>query len=376
MRKNRVMKLCAVVVVMAILVSMLAACSSNLEAEVSEAPAAPTTVKENVEEQHEVVDEGNVDEPIAEDLKIAFYWPAPNPFIDDVKVGIDAFSEKYGVETTVLIGAEWSQDEETAKVEALAAQGYKYIAVFPVDSSGAKGLYEELTANGVTVISYASTPGDDAAHAAFVGLDFYKEGKTVCEAAINLLPDKKGKILNVLELVEDINTVARKEGVEAAIAEAEGVELVQEISDIHDTTEAVQKIQDALAANINEVDAMIATGYTTTIGIATVLQDYYGSGGERKIVGGGIDTGIEVLNGIKEGTMDYTFAQNPYGIGYITCMIFKNISEGWTMKEDKKFVDVGLAYIDALSVDDYIAVEDKVTQDIIATLKTEYMEQK
>ena len=319
---------------------------------------------------------GGNNEAAAEDLRIAFYWPAPNPFIDDVKVGVDAFSEKFGVETTVMIGTEWSQDEETAKVEALAAQGYKYIAVFPLDSSGAKGLYEELVANGISVISFASTPGDDAAHAAYVGLDFYKEGKTVCEAAIDLLPDKKGNILNVLELVEDINTIHRKQGIEDAIAAADGVELVQEISDIHNTAEATQKIQDALAANINDIDAMIATGYTTTIGIATVLDDYYASGGKRKIIGGGIDTGIEVLNGIKAGTMNYTFAQNPYGIGYLTCMIFKNISEGWQMKPDKKFVDVRLAYIDASSVDDFIAVQDKVTQEIVETLKTEYMEKK
>ena len=297
MRNKRVLKVLAAVVVLSMFISMIAGCSSDIEG----ASESPATVKENVEEQHDVVDEGNVDEPIAEDFKIAFYWPAPNPFIDDVKVGIDAFSERYGVETTVVIGTEWSQDEETAKVEALAAQGYKYIAVFPVDSSGAKGLYEELTENGVSVISYASTPGEDAMHAAYVGLDFYKEGKTVCEAAIDLLPDHKGNILNVLELVEDINTISRKDGIAAAIAEADGVEMVQEISDIHDTTEAVQKIQDALAANIDSVDAIIATGYTTTIGIATVLQDYYGSGGERRIIGGGIDTGIEVLNGIQGG---------------------------------------------------------------------------
>ena len=366
-----VTRVLTIVVIMAMLVAMMAACSNDMDSETDD-----TTVKENVEEQHEIVDEGDTDESAAEDLKIAFYWPAPNPFIDDVKVGIDAFSEKYGVETTVVIGTEWSQDEENAKVEALVAQGYKYIAIFPVDSSGAKGLYEELAANGVSVISYASTPGEDAAHEAYVGLDFFKEGKTVCEAAIALLPDGKGKILNVLELVEDINTIARKEGIEAAIAETDGVELVQEISDIHNTTEAVQKIQDALAANIDEVDAIIATGYTTTIGIATVLEDYYGSGGERKIIGGGIDTGIEVLNGIEAGTMDFTYAQNPYGIGYITCMIFKNISEGWVMKDGMSFVDVGLAYIDASSVGNYIEVEDQVTQDIIATLKTDYMEEK
>ena len=91
----------------------------------------------------------------------------------------------------------------------------------------------------------------------------------------------KGNILNVLELVEDPNTILRKEGVEAAVAKYPAVQIVQEIARMESIETSTAKIQDAISARIEEIDGVICTGYTPTVAAATILSEWNQTPGQQ-----------------------------------------------------------------------------------------------
>ena len=68
--------------------------------------------------------------------------------------------------------------------------------------------------------------------------------------------DGDAKIINVLENLGDVNTLERQKGVEAAVAEYEGAEIVQTIGDITTEDEGYEKTFNALAANPGQTELL------------------------------------------------------------------------------------------------------------------------
>ena len=115
------------------------------------------------------------------------------------------------------IGQAWTQDNENANVEALAAKGYNGLALCPADASAANGLYEELSANGAFVVGYAAPTLLPTTASFCVATDVEQAARLATEALIGYM-GSEGRILNVLELIEDPNTILRKRGVEETVA--------------------------------------------------------------------------------------------------------------------------------------------------------------
>lgn len=193
------------------------------------------------------------------------------------------------------------------------------------------------------------------------------------EALIEMMGGK-GKIVNVLEVLEDANTVLRKEGVEEVVAKYPDVEIVQEISGMKSVEEAIEKIENAISANIDDIDGIIATGFTTTVGIAQTLESFYDSNPDKKIYAIGIDTDPTVIKAIEEGIMDATVAQNPYGHGYLSCLLLKYMSEGYTPKDGIYYVDSGTAIVTKDNINSFQEDIKAKTEEIKSMLLTEYLE--
>ena len=184
----------------------------------------------------------------------------------------------------------------------------------------------------------------------------------------------KGNIINVLEVLEDPNTVLRKQGIEEVVAKYPDVTIIQEVAGIGNLEEAVQKVGDALSANIDKVDGILATGYTPSVAIAQVLSEYKEKGGERAIHAVGIDTDEVVMQAIKDGVMDGTIVQNPYGHGYLSMLLLQYLSEGYTPRADVYFVDAGFAYASQANLETYSEDILAVTEQIKAELLDKYLE--
>ena len=307
----------------------------------------------------------------AADYKIAWYAPMVHPYFDAVKKGVEAFEKDTGIEVLKQIGQEWTQDNQNQNVEALAAKGYKAFSIYPVDASATNGLYEELTDRGIYVVSFGTSTLQPTTASFAVATDVKAAAMTATEKLIELMGGK-GNILNVLEVVEDANTILRKEGIEQVVAKYPDVKIIQEVAGIKTVEEGTEKIQNAISARINEIDGVICTGYVITVAATTILTELHESG-RKKIRFVGIDDDPLVLDAIRNGYIDATIAQNPYGHGYITCTLLKYLLDGWKPKKDAYFVNAGIAIVTKENVDTYFDDILKVTQDIVNSLEEKYL---
>lgn len=309
--------------------------------------------------------------------KIAWYAPAPHPYFDDVQKGVEKFQEDFDIEVEMQIGPDWTQASENEKVEALIAQGVKGLSIYPCDASGANGLYEEISEGmGVNVINFGTDTKKPTAAKFAVATDVKQAAYDATQAVIDLMGGQ-GKILNVLEVLEDPNTALRKEGVEECVAANPGVEIIQEIAGIKNQEEAVSKIESAIAAHGDSIDAIVCTGMVTSVGMTQVLNDYYAKTPDAKhIFAIGIDTDSGVMKGIEEGVVDATVAQNNLGHGYLSCLLLKYMGEGFEPKEDAYFVNPGHVIVTKDNITTYQDDLDKVTEDIAESITTDYLEEK
>ena len=306
--------------------------------------------------------------------KIAWYAPAPHPYFDEVKQGVEEFIENENTEVIIQIGPDWTQASENEKVEALVAQGVTALSIYPCDAAGANGLYEEIhETKGVNVINFGTDTAKPSQAQFAVGTDVKQAAIDATEAVIEMMGGK-GTILNVLEVLEDPNTALRKEGVEEAVANHPDVEIIQEIAGIKTQEDAVSKIESALTANLGKIDAIVCTGMISSVGMAQTLNDYYAKQGtDKHIYTVGIDTDAGVMKAIEEGVVDATIAQNNKGHGYISCMLLKKLGEGYKIKDGAYFVNSGNVLVTKDNMDSYAADLQKVTDDILGKLDTEYL---
>ena len=99
---------------------------------------------------------GESGETGVDDKRIVWYALMVHPYVEEVQKGVVAYERDTGTKIKRQIGQEWTQDNENANVEPLAAQGYKGFSLYPADASAANGLYEELVQNGAHVVSYGA----------------------------------------------------------------------------------------------------------------------------------------------------------------------------------------------------------------------------
>ena len=301
-----------------------------------------------------------------------WYAPAPHPYFEEVTKGVDAFAADFGVTVDKQVGPDWTQDSQNQRMEALVAQGARAFSVYPADASGANGLYEELVAQGAKIVNFGGSTAEPTPASFVVATDVKTAAMQATEALITAMGGK-GNIINVLEILEDSNTVKRKAGVEEVVAKYPDVKIIQEVSNMKTAEEAVQKVSDAIAANAETVDGIIATGFTPSVAIAQVLSDYKAQGGERDIKAVGIDTDPIVMQAIADGVMTGTIAQNPFGHGYLSLLALLCMENGYAPAEGAYHIDAGTAFVTADNLETFSEDIDAVTAQIKDGLLTTYM---
>ncbi len=361
---SKQLRVVSIFLLLAMLVSALVACVAPA------APAAPAAAPAAAEATAAPAAEAAA--PVAGDFKPVWYAPAPHPYYEDVRKGIEAFEADTGITVEKQLGPDWTQDSQNQRVSALAATGYNAFSIYPADASGANSLYEELTARGIHIVNFGTSTALPTTASFAVATDVKVAAMAATEELIKAMGGK-GNLINVLEVLTDPNTVLRKEGIEEVVAKYPDVTIIQEVAGMTSAQEALQKVSDALSANIDKVDGIIATGYTPTVAIAQAMTEYKDKGGERTIHSVGIDTDPIVMEAIANGVMDGTIVQNPYGHGYLSLMLLQLLSEGWQPAPDVYFVDAGFAYAHKDNLETYNDDILAVTAQIKDELTTKYL---
>lgn len=305
------------------------------------------------------------------EYKIAWFAPIPHPYFDAVKKGIEAWEKDTGIEVKKVIGQEWTQKNENENVEALAALGYKAFSIYPADPTAANGLYEELVEHGIYVVNFGAKTTEPTPASFYAGTDIRQAALDAAEKLCELL-GYRGNILNVLEIIEDVNTIVRNEAIKEVVAKYPDVHIIGEVADIKSVEEGMEKIQNALAAQIEEIDGVICTGFTITVAATAILSEFHETQ-EKYIRFVGIDDDPSVLKAIREGLIDTTVAQNPWGTGYISVELCKRLLDGWTPKPDGYSVYAGHVFVTKRNIDTYFDELVNLTMDIGKGLENKNM---
>ena len=306
------------------------------------------------------------------DFAPVWYASAPHPYFDTVKPGVEAAGTEFGFAPVLQVGPDWTQDAQNQGMQALFAKGSRYFTVYPSDANGANALYQELTDQGATIVNFGGSTAEPTPAKLVFATDVKAAAAQAAEELIKTM-GSKGNIINVLEVLEDPNTVLRKEGIEEVVAKYPDVKIIQEISGMKSAEEAVQKVTDAVAANSGTVDGIIATGFTPSVAIAQVLTDYKAQGGDRTIHAVGIDTDPIVIKAIEDGVMDGTISQNPFGHGYLSTLALMCMADGYAPKDGVYKVDTGTAFVTKANLATYADDIAKVTDAIKAKLLTDVL---
>jgi ribose transport system substrate-binding protein len=331
--------------------ALLTACSQ---------PSAPTTTP------------GSSGSAQAKDYHLGWYAPAPHPYLEEVRKGVEKFQAETGNTVDMQVGPDFNQSSENQGVEAMAAQGVKGFAIYPSDAAGANGLYQELDTQGVPVVNYgADSNRPNPAKFALV-TDVQAAATQACEKLIDLMGGK-GAILNVLEVLTDPNTALRKEAIEKCVSAHPGVTILQEVAGITTSDEAVSKIESALSANGAKIDGIITTGFNPSVGLAQLMPGYYAQNGSRHIKTVTIDTDPTVLKGIQDGVIDGTIGQNPQGQGYLSMKVLTLLLDGWKPAGGQTSIDTGDVFITKANLTTYSQDLEKVTSTISDELTTKYL---
>ena len=303
---------------------------------------------------------------------IVLYEVLPHPYFTGVQNGGAAYAREHHVTVRFLVGQESSQANVNQNIESLFTLGHKAFSIYPVDPAGSKGLFARLRRAGRLVVAYGAQPEPGTETPFAVATDTRKAATLAAEELVKLL-NRKGRVLNVLESLTDANTPIRKAAVEEVIARYPDVEILQTIGDVTTEQKAREKIESALVARGDEVDGVICTGYTTTVAAATLLADHNRRPGAKRIRFVGLDTDDRVLAAIRDGSVDMTLAQNPFGHGYLSCALLDLMLQGWRPKTNYQFIDAGCVPVTKDSVDSFQTGIEAMTKSIVADLKTKYL---
>ena len=175
---------------------------------------------------------------------VCWYGMMPHPYVTEVRSGVERFEQETGLQAAKVVGQQWTQDNENVNIEALSTKGYKAFSIYPGDPAGANALFAQLKGRGQLVVAYGAEPDLPTPVPFTVATDIKAAAMTAAEKLIELMGGR-GRILNVLEMVTDINTRKRDEGIQEVVARHPGVEIIQTISDMSQVSEAVSEMPSA-----------------------------------------------------------------------------------------------------------------------------------
>ncbi len=313
----------------------------------------------------------------ADDSLFALVPGGPHPYFAAWEQAGAAAAKDFGLEAAEYkVPQKWELAQQNQLLESLLSQGYNGFLIFPGDPVGAVSTAEELTDNGAQVIAGAGCFKDPSPAAFCLGTDTGNSAYLGTKELLKAMGDGK-RIAHFTGFLVDPNTQLRIDAVNKAAEEA-GAEVVQVIADIDAPEPAEEKINAYLAAHADEVDGIITTAWVPAVVAANALRKM----GDGRIHMVGIDHDEVVLQAIKDGVIDGTMLQNPYGQGYIGAFALDKLRSGCSVKEDapfksnaltNKFIDSGTAFVDKDTVDTYLDAMRAETDKILADFESTYL---
>ena len=250
--------------------------------------------------------------------------------------------------------------------------------MFPGDPVGSNSTVQELTENGAPVIATAGCLKEPTTALFCFGTDTGNSAYLGTKELIKAMGGK-GRIAHFTGFLVDPNTQLRIDAVEKAAKETNGAVTRRAGDRRHRRAGARGRENQRLSRRPRrDVDGIVTTAWVPAVVSANALRKI----GDKRIKMVGIDHDEVVLKAIKDGFVNGTMLQNPYGQGYIGSYALDRIRNGCKVKADapfktialtNRFIDSGTVYADKDAVDNYVGSMQSITKKIFAEFEKTYL---
>lgn len=311
--------------------------------------------------------------------RVALVPGGPHPYFAAwEQAGKDAVRDFHLGAADYKVPPSWNLSQQNDLISSLAAQGYNAFLIFPGDAVGTRPIVAELADNNIPSIALAGCLQDPSKVLFCMGTDTGHSAYLGTKALIKAMGGH-GRIAHFTGFLVDPNTKLRMDNVKKAVDETNGaVTLVQTIADIDAPEPAQDKINSFLATQGNNIDGIVTTAWIPAVVSAEALRKI----GTKRIHMIGIDHDPVVLKAIKDGYVDGTMLQNPYGQGYVGSYVMGKLAAGCKVKADApwaktaqtaRFIDSGTALAGPQDVDHYLDTMRAVTRTLLADFQQKYL---
>ena len=311
--------------------------------------------------------------------KIAIVVGGPHPYFASMEGAAADVKKQLGIgEVDYRVPQQWDVAQQNKLIESLVSTGSKAFLLAPGDPVGSITMMNELKDSGIISAVMAGCVSDPSPAMFCMATDVYKSAYQGTKHLIEAMGGS-GNIVHFTGLFADSNTQLRIKGVEDAVAETGGkVKILQTIADIDSPQPADEKINAYLASQGSKTDGIITTAWIPAVVASTALRNI----GDKRIKMVGIDHDPIVLAAIKDGFINGTMLQNPYGQAYLGSYVLDKVLNGCKFKDNApfaktaqtaRFIDTGTLFIGADQVDKYVDGLKALTDQLRAKLDSDYL---
>jgi ribose transport system substrate-binding protein len=311
--------------------------------------------------------------------RVALVPGGPHPYFAAwEQAGADAVRDFHLGAADYKVPPSWTLSQQNDLISSLAAQGYNAFLIFPGDAVGTRPIVAELADNAIPSLALAGCLLDPSKALFCMGTDTGHSAYLGTQALIKAMGGH-GRIAHFTGFLVDPNTKLRMDAVAKAVAETNGaVTLVETIADIDAPEPAQDKINSFLATQGSQIDGIVTTAWIPAVVASQALRKI----GTKRIHMIGIDHDQVVLQAIKDGFVDGTMLQNPYGQGYVGSYVMARLAAGCKVKDDApwektaqttRYIDSGTALAGPKDVDNYLETMRAVTKTLLADFQQKYL---
>jgi ribose transport system substrate-binding protein len=230
-------------------------------------------------------------------------------FYITMNCGAQAEAKKQGVSLNFQGPNEFSADQQTPIVNAVAAKQPDAVLIAPTDTKAMYAPIKQLADGGSTVVLVDTTLENPEVAVSQIASDNLGGGRVAAETLAKLIGGK-GKVF-VVNVKPGISTTdQRAQGFEEGAKKA-GLDYIGQEYSQDDPARAASIVKSILASN-PDLKGIFATNLFSAEGAASGLREA-GKLGEVKIVG--FDAGPKQVQDLKEGLVQALIAQRPAEIG-------------------------------------------------------------
>lgn len=325
--KKRMTKILSIAVVGAMALS-LAACGSTSSGSTEDSSAA--------DETSSAAETTTADSDISIGIVVK---TATNAHFQDIAYGAVLAGQELGVEVRVdNTTTESDVDGQVTKCENMISAGVDALILTANDSDGVSGAVEAAHDAGIPFVTVdteiTNVWGDeiDDYMPNYIGVDHeemaYELAKTVIDAA-----GGEGNVIILRGVDAASSSIERTAGFERAIAEYDGITLVDSQSASYDQDTATTTMSDLIQAH-SDIDIVLCCNDLMAVGAVTALEENGIEVGEDGVLVAGIDGNLLALQSIDEGKLhasayDWSILQGYYAVYQAYDLINGTDSSEW-----------------------------------------------